>query len=63
MGIEGRRGLTLLPGTTQQLATEYGAKNVVAYFSVDGSPVVPRRTVGWWTALRSVFADPWSTTA
>ncbi len=45
IGIEGRRGITLLPGTTQQLATEYGAKNVVVYFSVDGSPVVPRRTV------------------
>ncbi len=45
MGIEGRRGLTLLPGTTQQMTTEYGAKNVVVYFSVDGTPVVPRRTV------------------
>jgi OmcA/MtrC family decaheme c-type cytochrome len=45
MGIEGRRGLTLLPNTTQSMSTEYGAKNVVVYFSVDGSPVVPRRTV------------------
>jgi OmcA/MtrC family decaheme c-type cytochrome len=45
IGIEGRRGLTLLPGTTQQQTTEYGGKNVVTYFSVDGSPVTPRRTV------------------
>ena len=45
IGIEGRRGLTILPNTTQQLATEYGAKNVVFYFSVDGSKVAPRRTV------------------
>ena len=29
MGIEGRRGSTLLPGTTQQLSSEYSAQNVV----------------------------------
>jgi OmcA/MtrC family decaheme c-type cytochrome len=45
IGIEGRRGLTILPGTQKQVTTEYGAKNNVFYFSVDGSPVVPRRTV------------------
>src|ERR1017187_2737216 len=45
MGIEGRRGITLLPGTTQQTTSEYGAKNMVYYFSVDGSAVAPRRTV------------------
>jgi OmcA/MtrC family decaheme c-type cytochrome len=45
IGVEARRGLTLLPGTTKEQATEYGAKNVVKYFSVDGSPVTPRRQV------------------
>jgi OmcA/MtrC family decaheme c-type cytochrome len=45
IGIEARRGLTLLPGTTQQQTTEYGAINKVIYFSVDGSPIVPRRQV------------------
>lgn len=45
IGMEGRRALTILPGTTQELATEYGAINKVAYFSVDGSKVAPRRQV------------------
>jgi OmcA/MtrC family decaheme c-type cytochrome len=45
IGIEGRRSLTLLPGTTQQTTTQYGATNKVFYFSVDGSTVKPRRTV------------------
>lgn len=45
IGIEARRGLTLLPGTKQEMSTEYGAINKVAYFSVDGSTVQPRRTV------------------
>jgi len=45
IGIEARRGYTILPGTTKETATEYGAKNVVKYFSVDGSPVAPRRQV------------------
>jgi OmcA/MtrC family decaheme c-type cytochrome len=45
IGIEGRRGLTLDAGTVLQQTTEYGAINKVTYFSVDGSPVVPRRTV------------------
>ena len=45
IGLEGRRGLTILPGTVQQVSTEYGAHNLVTYFSVDGSPVTPRRKV------------------
>jgi OmcA/MtrC family decaheme c-type cytochrome len=45
IGIEGRRGLTVNPGTVIAQTTEYGATNKVFYFSVDGSPVVPRRTV------------------
>ncbi|HEV3330210.1 MAG TPA: OmcA/MtrC family decaheme c-type cytochrome [Bryobacteraceae bacterium] len=45
IGIEGRRGLTILPGTTSQMTTEYGGINKVINFSVDGSPITPRRTV------------------
>ncbi len=45
IGIEGRRGLTILPNTQQQQSTEYGAINKVVYFSVDGSKVQPRRKV------------------
>jgi OmcA/MtrC family decaheme c-type cytochrome len=45
IGMEGRRAGILLPGTTKQLTVSYGAKNVVTSFSVDGSPVQPRRAV------------------
>jgi OmcA/MtrC family decaheme c-type cytochrome len=45
IGIEARRGITLLAGTLQQRTSEYGAINKVINFSVDGSPVKPRRTV------------------
>lgn len=45
IGLEGRRALTILPGTVQQVTTDYGAHNLVAYFSVDGSAVTPRRQV------------------
>ena len=45
IGIEGRISITLLPGTTAQMTTNYGGVNQVIYFSVDGSPVTPRRTV------------------
>jgi OmcA/MtrC family decaheme c-type cytochrome len=45
IGIEGRRGITLLPNTTRQQSSEYGAINKVIYFSVDGTPVTPRRQV------------------
>lgn len=45
IGIEGRISATLLPGTTSQTITNYAGANQVIYFSVDGSPVTPRRTV------------------
>ena len=45
IGIEARRGYTILPGTVQQATTQYGADNKVIYFSVDGTPVTPRRKV------------------
>jgi OmcA/MtrC family decaheme c-type cytochrome len=45
IGIEARRGITLLQGTAQEQTSEYGAVNKVSYFSVDGSKVTPRRQV------------------
>jgi OmcA/MtrC family decaheme c-type cytochrome len=45
IGIEGRLSITLLPGTTQAVTTTYGGTNQIINFSVDGSPVVARRTV------------------
>jgi len=45
MGIEGRRSVTLLPGTQKQQTVNDAGKNVVTYFSVDGSQVQPRRKV------------------
>ena len=45
IGMEGRRGYTINAGTTAAVTTEYGAVNKVVSFSVDGSPVVPRRKV------------------
>jgi len=45
VGIEGRRGLSLPNAPKSEQSTEYGAVNKVFYFSVDGSPVTPRRTV------------------
>ena len=45
IGIEGRRTETLLPGTTTQTDVQYGGDNKVKYFSVDGSPVAPRREI------------------
>jgi OmcA/MtrC family decaheme c-type cytochrome len=45
IGIESRRTETLLPGTTTAMEVRYGGVNKVFYFSVDGSPVQPRRTV------------------
>jgi OmcA/MtrC family decaheme c-type cytochrome len=45
IGLEGRRALIILPGTVTQQSTEYGAHNLVANFSVDGSPVTLRRQV------------------
>ena len=45
IGVEARRTETVLAGQSNQQSIEYGAKNQVVYFSVDGSPVVNRRTV------------------
>jgi OmcA/MtrC family decaheme c-type cytochrome len=45
IGIEGRRTEILLPGTVTQMDVQYGGDNKVVYFSVDGSPVQPRRQI------------------
>ncbi len=45
IGMEGRRGFIILQGDPSAVTTEYGAVNKVINFSVDGSPVTPRRTV------------------
>ncbi len=45
IGMEGRRVVTILPGFPAERTVNIGATNVVAYFSVDGSKVQPRRTV------------------
>ena len=45
IGLEGRRALNILAGTEKAASTEYGAKNVVVNFSVDGSQVAARRQV------------------
>ena len=45
IGMEGRRTETLLPGTVTEMNVQYGGDNKVAYFSVDASPVLPRRKV------------------
>lgn len=45
IGLEARRTETVLSGQPNQQSIEYGAANPVAYFSVDGSTVAPRRTV------------------
>ena len=45
IGIEGRMTAVLLPGTTDQTSVAYSGLNQVTYFSVDGSPVQPRRKV------------------
>jgi len=45
IGIEGRLTATLLPGTVTQMNVNYGGKNQVIYFAVDGSAVAPRRSV------------------
>ena len=45
IGMEGRRYDTVLAGTTKAQTIEYGMKNVVYNFSVDGSAVKPRRAV------------------
>ena len=45
VGIEGYREITLLPGTTVAQSVRDAGDNKVLSFSVDGSEVVPRRTV------------------
>jgi OmcA/MtrC family decaheme c-type cytochrome len=45
IGLEGYRNVTINPGTTQALAVRDAAVNVQYNFSVDGSPVQPRRQV------------------
>ncbi len=45
IGVEARRAEIVLAGTTSQQSITYGAPNKVVYFSVDGSPVTPRRRV------------------
>jgi OmcA/MtrC family decaheme c-type cytochrome len=45
IGVEARRVESILAGTPSAQSVTYGAKNQVTYFSVDGSPVVARRTV------------------
>ncbi|HWR53885.1 MAG TPA: OmcA/MtrC family decaheme c-type cytochrome [Bryobacteraceae bacterium] len=44
-GVEGRRDVTLMPGTKQEQTLRDAGKNVVKYASVDGSAIRPRRTV------------------
>jgi OmcA/MtrC family decaheme c-type cytochrome len=45
IGGEARESVTVLAGTTAQQTFNLGAANPVVNFSVDGSPVTPRRTV------------------
>ena len=45
IGGEARMSVTVLAGTTEAQTFEIGAANPVLNFSVDGSPVTPRRTV------------------
>lgn len=45
IGIEGYRTLYLLAGTRRERTVRDAGANKVVYFSVDGSPLAPRRTV------------------
>ncbi|MBC7924582.1 MAG: OmcA/MtrC family decaheme c-type cytochrome [Bryobacteraceae bacterium] len=45
IGIESRRMETLLAGTTRERNVQYGAQNKVIHFTVDGTPVEPRRDI------------------
>ncbi len=45
IGVEARETQTIMADTAGTQSITYGAPNVVAYFSVDGSPVTPRRAV------------------
>ncbi|MGA8578676.1 MAG: OmcA/MtrC family decaheme c-type cytochrome, partial [Bryobacteraceae bacterium] len=57
IGIEGRMSITLLPGTTSQTTAQYSGHNQVIYFSVDGTPVQPRRTVVALANCNACHAD------
>lgn len=45
IGIEGTKTYTLNPGTVLQMTQNQGGVNKLVWFSVDGSPVQPRRSV------------------
>jgi len=45
IGAEARMSMTLNEGSAGNQTVQYSTKNPVIYFSVDGSPVTPRRTV------------------
>jgi OmcA/MtrC family decaheme c-type cytochrome len=45
VGVEARRSEAILAGTPKAQTVQYGAKNQVMYFSVDGSVLAPRRSV------------------
>jgi OmcA/MtrC family decaheme c-type cytochrome len=45
IGVEARETQTITTDTAGTQSIEYSAPNVVSYFSVDGSPVTPRRQV------------------
>jgi OmcA/MtrC family decaheme c-type cytochrome len=45
IGIEGRLSATLFAGTPQSTTTNYAGTNQVINFSVDGTPIAPRRTI------------------
>lgn len=45
IGVEARLTATLQSGTVNQQTVQYAGINQVIYFSVDGSPVTPRRVV------------------
>ena len=45
VGMEGYRNMVLLPGTKKEMTVRDAGANRVMHFSVDGSKVVPRRTI------------------
>ena len=45
IGVEARRSETVLAGSSSEQTIQYGSKNQVVSFSVDGSTVAPRRSV------------------
>jgi OmcA/MtrC family decaheme c-type cytochrome len=45
VSIEGRRALSILPGTTRQIDSEYGAVNKVSYFGVGNAATDVRRQI------------------